>query len=367
MRTQLMLVGISLALLCSCSESSTGQPGPGTGGMTSAPSSGGALGVGGNAPNGGVANIGGNVSVGGNASIGGNVSTGGNATTGGKASTGGATAAGGAVSTGGKASTGGSSGTSQPGCTRAILQTAVDSYIAALTAGNYSTMSLTTSAKYSENATSVAFGQGLWATPMTPDFHRNLLDVDKCETFSEIIIANGSHPYVLGTRLTIQGSQISAISVLATDCDDWGFNASSYLTNSKNEDSGWGPVAAANQLTRQQLQAADDAYFAFWADKTVQVPWGYPCSRLEGGMETNPNGTATVTCDVGIPTQSFAPKANDYLVDVDYGMVVLFLNLPGPDTHWFRATTRGIRYIHTLTDCYVNGTWQCPGSAPTCS
>jgi hypothetical protein len=49
-------------------------------------------------------------------------------------------------------------------------------------------------------------------------------------------------------------------------------------------------------------------------------------------------------------------------------MVVDFLGLPGPDSHWFRFTkSTDMRYIHTLTVCYVNGAWQCPGTQPTCN
>jgi hypothetical protein len=355
-------------------ETPVNPAGTGGSGNASGNGSGGIVTSSGGTPSGGSPGTGGTsaggTTTGGTAS--GGKATGG-ATTGGTPSGGnttGGTSAGGSASggkaTGGATGTGGSGG--QPACTRSVLQTAIDSYLSALAAGNYTTMSLASGAKYSENSASVSFGQGLWATPLTPDFHRNLLDVDKCSTFSEVIIASGSHPYVLGVRLTVQGTQISAISVIATDCDDWGFNAQGYLTNSRNEESGWGSVATSDQLSRQELQAAGDAYFAYWADKTVQVPWGYPCSRLEGGMETNPTGNASVTCDVGVPSQSFAPKANDYLMDVDYGMIVLFLNMPGPDSHWFRVTkSTKIRYIHTLTVCYVNGTWQCPGSAPTCS
>ena len=62
-----------------------------------------------------------------------------------------------------------------------------------------------------------------------------------------------------------------------------------------------------------------------------------------------------------------APRPTDHLTDVDYGMVVVFVGLPGPDSHWFRlAKSTDMRYIHTLTICYVNGAWQCPGSAPVC-
>jgi hypothetical protein len=52
---------------------------------------------------------------------------------------------------------------------------------------------------------------------------------------------------------------------------------------------------------------------------------------------------------VGVPDQGFAPQPRDHLVDVDYGMVVLLLNLGGADSHLFRILDTGIRYVHTLT------------------
>jgi len=68
---------------------------------------------------------------------------------------------------------------------------------------------------------------------------------------------------------------------------------------------------------------------------------------------------------LGIPNQGFAPPINDHLCDPDQGMVVAFLNMPRPDSHMFHVTnSHGIRCIHTLTICYVNGEWQCPGSPP---
>jgi hypothetical protein len=46
---------------------------------------------------------------------------------------------------------------------------------------------------------------------------------------------------------------------------------------------------------------------------------------------------------------------------------VVFVGLPGPDSHWFRFTkSTDMRYIHTLTICYINGAWQCPGDPPVC-
>lgn len=369
---------------------SGGASGGAAGGGITTPSGGGAsgdIGAGGKSRDGGPAGAGGSARRGDASGSGGAGGPGGKTSAGGTTSAGGVIGAGGAISSSGGTSRGGSSGAAgaagsdggagSGACTRETLQAAVDSYLLAMQAGDSSSLSLGPGAAYTENGTKSQFGQGLWQSPLpAPDLHMSLLDVEKCGTFTEVIIASGSHPYVLGVRLALASGQISAATVIATDCDDWGFNAASYLRYSKAEQtntaegSGWGPVPVEDQFTRAELQAAGDAYFAYWADKTVSVPWGYPCSRLEGGMATNPDPkpNQSSTCSVGIPDQSFAPKANDYLIDVDHGMVVLFLNMPGPDSHWFRITKSTLmRYIHTLTVCYVNGAWQCPGTAPTCS
>lgn len=44
-----------------------------------------------------------------------------------------------------------------------------------------------------------------------------------------------------------------------------------------------------------------------------------------------------------------APQPREHLVDVDYGMSVVLLNLGGADSHLFRQLNTGIRYVHTLT------------------
>ncbi len=296
----------------------------------------------------------------------------GGAETGGDAA--GGTATGGAstggAETGGDVGSGGTAGS--VGCDRAGLQAAVDAYLAAMAAGDPSLLPLAASATYEENAEAVALGQGLWATPLHADLTLSLLDVSRCASFTEVIIASGSHDYVNGVRIDVSDGLISAISVIATDADDWGFNGDTYLNYSSQEveGGGWDEVPEAERYGYDELVAAGEAYFAFWADKTVAVPWGVPCARLEGGMYTGYRAGAD--CSVGIPDQSFAPRPNDALADVDRGLSVIFLNLPGPDSHLFRVQktypnmeSPGIRYVHTLTVCYVNGEWQCPGEPPT--
>ncbi|GBU21466.1 hypothetical protein R80B4_01357 [Fibrobacteres bacterium R8-0-B4] len=249
------------------------------------------------------------------------------------------------------------------GCSRSGLTAAVDAYLAALEAGNYASMPLAAGAKYIENDNSakqtysggkmtydkaVPFGQGLWTKPIKTDFHRSLIDVQECATFTEIIAANNSPQYVLGARLKVTGDKISEVSLVVTKEGDWGFNAKTYLSasSSKREDTVW---AKPGYIEREELRAAAYAYFAYFGDKTVSVPWGIPCTRVEGGMSTGDSPNST--CNVGVPDVQISPSGITYLADVDYGMVVLFLYFGGADSHFFKilpSPTR-YRYIHTLT------------------
>jgi hypothetical protein len=229
------------------------------------------------------------------------------------------------------------------GCDRAGLQAAVDYYLSGLAAGSYEGVPLAVTASYSENDNAVGFGQGIWEDPVKVDFHRSLLDVSACSTFTEIIITDEVHPYVLGVRVDVEDERISNVSVLATDEGDWLFNAAGYLRYSEPED--WSLVPEAERLSPERLHADAASYFEYWGDRSVVVPWGMPCARLEGGEAYSPN-----RCDLGIPEQTdFEPMPRDYLVDPEYGMVVLFVDFGMPDTHLFRVLQSGIRYVHTLT------------------
>ncbi len=238
-------------------------------------------------------------------------------------------------------------------CTRAVLQAAVDSYLAAQEAGDPSKMLLAPQVKYAENMNEVQKEDGLWNTPLPIAFHRSFLDVEACRSFTEVIVTEGGHPYVIGTRLKVDNGSISDIDSLVTDEKDWLFNAENYLKYSSAED--WRVLEPDERVDRETLIAAGDAYFDRFADATVEIPFGIPCARLEGGLYTarefdDPNAS----CDVGFPEDgSLLMTGRSYLVDEDMGTVNIFLrfgNPPGaPDSHTFRLVNGKIRYVHTLT------------------
>ncbi len=239
-------------------------------------------------------------------------------------------------------------------CSRASLQSAVDSYLEALESANPSRMSLTPQVKYIENQKESAIGQGILQQPLKIDFYRSVFDVDTCQSFSEVIVANSAHPYVLGTRLELEEGKIAQIESIVTDEGDWLFNAANYLKYSKQEK--WDILPRARRSDRQTLIRAADAYFDVFSDRSSVVPWGIPCARLEGGAYSNARQDPQAACNSGAPLSGGNVPITErhYLVDEDMGTVVGIVRFGShgwPDSHMFRLENGKLRYVHTLTVC----------------
>ncbi len=242
------------------------------------------------------------------------------------------------------------------GCTRSGLQSAVDKYLDALKRGNPSILPLASGAKHIENRKEIPFDQGIGQKPLAIDFHRSLFDVETCESFTEIISANSSHPYVIGTRIKVADNKISEVEALVTDNDDWLFNAANYLKYSSQEK--WDVLPPAQRSDRQILVDAANAYFDVFTDRSAsaRVPWGIPCARLEGGVYTNPGGDPKASCTGGPPLEGTLKITNRrFIVDLDMGTVVGLVDFGEkdgwPDSHIFRLENGQVRYVHTLTVC----------------
>jgi hypothetical protein len=242
-------------------------------------------------------------------------------------------------------------GLAQGACTRTDLQSAVDSYLAAQRSGSPAALPLAAPAKYIENTVDSAFDKGILKSALKIDFTRSLLDAAICETFTEVIVTDKSHPYVLGVRIKVANRKISELETLVTDADDWLFNADNYLKYSPSEN--WGVIPAAARDSRQTLIAAANAYFDVFDDNSVKVPWGTPCNRLEGGIRTG-RGMPDDSCNVGVPTGMKLTNRR-FIADPEIGAVVGFIRWPTsvPDSHLFRVESGKLRFVHSLTVCIV--------------
>jgi hypothetical protein len=243
----------------------------------------------------------------------------------------------------------------QVSCTREGLQSAVDLYIQAQTKGDTSGLPLAQGLGYMENVAPADINSGLIKMPMNIAHHRSLLDTATCQSFTEVIVTDKEHPYVLGTRLRVNHEKIAEIEILWTTTGYWGFNADAYLKYSSEED--WGPIPADRRDTRDTLVAAAGAYLdAVLEGKLDLVPWGYPCNRTEGGMHTG-KGSPDDTCSVGVPSGVNIANRR-FVADEVLGSVVVFCTFGAgsptggsgaPDSHLFRVENGKLRFVHTLT------------------
>jgi hypothetical protein len=237
----------------------------------------------------------------------------------------------------------------QVACTRPGLQAATDLYLAAQAKGDPSGMPLAMGLAYMENQQVADIKTGVIQKPLKIDFHRTLIDPATCQSFTEAIITDKTHPYVLGTRLRVNHDKIVEIESMVTQEGDWLFNADNYFKWSPGED--WGVIPAAQRDRRETLVAAANAYLdAFLEQKLDAVPWGYPCHRTEGGIHTG-KGVPEDGCEVGVPS-GVNIVARRFVVDENIGAVVAFctFGVGGlPDTHLFRVEKGKLRFVHTLT------------------
>jgi len=237
-------------------------------------------------------------------------------------------------------------------CTRASLEAAVESYLAAQKAGDSKKMAFASKVKYLENMGEVAADKGLWNTALPIAFSRSLYDKDRCRTFSEVIVTEGSHQYVVGTRLSVDNGKITAIDSLVSDKGDWLFNANAYLKYSSKED--WSAPKSGTGPTMVQLINAGNNYLDLFSDKFIKIPWGKPCARLEGGAYTNRTADPNATCEVGIPPGILYIVNRDYVVDEEQGVINIFCRFGSstngmPDSHTFRLVGGKIANVHTIS------------------
>jgi hypothetical protein len=250
-------------------------------------------------------------------------------------------------------------------CTRSHLQSVADQYIGMMATGQHDLFeNLAYSMKYIENNKTATILNGTPAFGMTMDSNRSMYDTTQCKTFTEIIVTDPLHPYVIHTQMTLDNEgNVILIDSLVTDKDDWAFNATGtkYWNNQEN----WDPIPENKRLSRETIKAAGDAYADRCNDVKVHVPFGTPCARLEGGAYTGRGNLSANTCDIGGLPEHIPMVNRRYVIDEVMGIVDIFMGFTGldrtrndvgtPDSHLFRVEDGKIRYIHTASACFVDG------------
>lgn len=241
-------------------------------------------------------------------------------------------------------------------CTRETLKAITDAHLAAQTAGQ---TAFAANATYTENRKKVNLKSSVLSKALKVDHARAQHDVPQCAAFSELIVTNSAAPYVIATQIRLDNTtnHVSQVDSIITTKGDWLFNVTGTYYWASHET--WDAIPAAKRDSRATIQAAGDAYCDLFSNKSVKVPWGTPCARLEGGMYTG-KGAATDSCNVGVPS-GVSLVNRQYVIDEEYGTVDIIMDFAGtqgqvgksglPDSHEFRVEGGKLRFVHTLSSC----------------
>ena len=239
----------------------------------------------------------------------------------------------------------------RPTCTRDELKATTDAYVAAQRSGNIAGLPLHEKARFLQNMADVERGAGLWNTALPVANAMSFHDDKRCKTFTEIIVTEGAKQYVIGTRLYMHEGKVIRVDSLVTEQGHWLFNANAYLRYTTQED--WTDLFKYQLTSPAEMMRGADAYLSAFNDKFVDIPWGTPCARLEGGAYSNRQNSPTASCEVGIPPGVLYIVNRDYLIDEEKGVINVFCRFGsstgGPDSHTFRFIDGKIRGVHTLS------------------
>lgn len=119
-------------------------------------------------------------------------------------------------------------------CTRDFLKAQAAKYVAAQAAGKPGDLT-TGSVSYTEDFKTAALATGLLSKPLKIDFNRSTYDTTQCATYTEVIAASSTPPYVLGTQMRFTDGALSKMETIATTTGDWLFNAAGTLKYSQPE------------------------------------------------------------------------------------------------------------------------------------
>jgi len=237
----------------------------------------------------------------------------------------------------------------QGACTRDQLEGIAGDWVAAIEQGSMMTMQLGEWVEYNENFERGSLG-GFLSPARDVDWHMALLDTVTCEVYVEAVMLDEERPIVTATQISNGFFGVGPFDNIVTDEGDWLFDAEATYEYARRED--WSEIPEDQRATRDELMDIADTYLDLFNDPTVEVPWGEPCARLEGGVYTG-RGEPTDTCNIGVP-EGVELVNRRYIVDTAKGAVNVFLEFGSnslPDSHTFRIENGKIRYVHTVTAC----------------
>jgi len=268
------------------------------------------------------------------------------------ASTAGASGSGGSSGAGAGAGGGAPSGE----CTRALLDGLLDSYFAALSAGDPSSLPLAANVKFTENAQASQIGTTeFWKNAGETKHSQRALDTTACSVAAQAVIPENGMDLPVGLRIKVVAGKMTEIETIVVRPGD--YTASFAVASNPGaiisiaDDIGWhDEVPAAQRPTRQQLTNWIDKYFRAFPSGVCNVTSA--CRRLENGGGNFSCGTGA-SCSANTPTSGgeFVPRVTivDEVRGIAAGFTIFDFQTDGHlDMHMIKMSGGQVHAVHAM-------------------
>lgn len=200
-------------------------------------------------------------------------------------------------------------------CTREFLDGLLADYLAALSAGDASSLPLAADVKFTENAEELEIGTtDFWMNAGDTKHVQAALDTTQCSVAAQAVVPEGATDLPIGLRIKVEAAQIKEIETIVVRQGDY---TASFAVPSEPADIitvagqiGWhDEVPEAGRATREQLSGWVDKYFRAFPEGVCNVTSA--CRRLENGGGGNA-GELGFSCGAGASCSANNSGANGF-------------------------------------------------------
>lgn len=240
-------------------------------------------------------------------------------------------------------------------CTRELLDGLMDEYLAALSAGDPSSLPLADNLKFTENAEAVEIGSTpFWMNAGDAKYSQRALDTTACSVAAQAVIPEGSTDLPVGLRLKVEAGKLTEIESIVVRQGDY---TASFAVDSNPgaiiaiaDEIGWhDEVPEGERATREQLSGWIDKYFRAFPSGVCNVTQA--CKRLE-------NGGGNFSCSAGASCSGSATSGTGFdprviVVDEVRGIaagftIFDFQNAGHLDMHMMKMSGGEVHAVHAL-------------------
>jgi len=248
----------------------------------------------------------------------------------------------------------GSGGAPSTECTRALLDGMMDDYLAALSAGDPSSLPLAAGVKFTENAQESEIGTtAFWMNAGDAKHSQRALDTVQCSVAAQAVVPEGAMDLPIAIRIKVVAGEMTEIETIVVRPGD--YTASFAVASDPAaiiaiaDDIGWhDDVPEGDRATRAQLTAWIDKYFRAFPQGVCNTTTA--CRRLENG---GGNFMCGNSCSANTPTTggTFEPRVTvvDEVRGIATGFTVFDYMTDGHlDMHMMKMSGGQVHAVHAI-------------------